>query len=873
MLLTSSAAVADDIALPEAFEASDIGDNNFLGKPTNVEFAPDGRVFVLDEDYDPTPSSVKVRLPGSSQYKKLFEIPHVNIKQDRGIVGMALDKDFESNGYMYLLYTYENVGPAQRNSDDARTQRLTRVTVPDTVPASPTVPAETVLLGSVGTPVSAEQACPYPKTETGEFDPNVSWGAPYATTDCIAADSNEHAVDSVVVDPVDGTLWVSIGDGAEGGDAPDAIAFRSQSPDSLNGKLLHIDRNGKGLPTNGTCPGITDFDRNCTKVYARGFRNPYQFSFRPDGKIVVGDVGWKTREEVDLLSTGGKNYGWPCYEGTQQTPLWKDRPECIAFYGSPHETPIYEYPYPAGLFSAALIMGPTYVGTGQAGDYPDEYKGAVFFNDHISTDVSYMKLSGGFPATGYPKPFGKLPSAVSWDLAPNGDLVYVDIGFAGIGSDSSPAIRQISAVDNHRPTAVIDIDGPPYGPIPFEPDLDGSGSTDPDPGETELLEYRWDLDGDGDLDDSTVAHPVVEPYTTPENVTVTLEVTDPNGKSDTETMLLYPGNLPPTAPAMATGNPSVYRGGQQVGLSASTSDPDSGDTADLHWAVVINHAGTHTHDLDTGTGDHFAFTTDTVHDQPSTYEVTVYAEDERELRSAPVELTLHPDTRQLHLASVPSGATVNHGGVDHIAPHTGRSTIGVTVGVSAGATVFASGLTHMFNSWSNGGPRSQTFAMPAGDLTLTARYGTVLGPPAPPAPPAPPSPSPRSPTAPQDARPPRLAFNVRRGINAKRGRLTGIVADPSGVRRVDVALRRAKRARGKCLWWSRKAKRVRSRATRCGRPAFMRAKLRRSRGRTRWILALRKRLPRGRYVVVFRTMDRAGNVGRGRPPVRFVVRR
>jgi hypothetical protein len=53
----------------------------------------------------------------------------------------------------------------------------------------------------------------------------------------------------------------------------------------------------------------------------------------------------------------------------------------------------------------------------------------------------------------------------------------------------------------------------------------------------------------------------------------------------------------------------------------------------------------------------------------------------------------------------------------------------------------------------------------------------------------------------------------------------------------------------------------------------MRAKLRRSRGRTRWILALRKRLPRGRYVVVFRTMDRAGNVGNGRRPVRFVVRR
>jgi PKD repeat protein len=858
--VAAPASAVDSTVLPDGFEEVDLGDNNFLGKPTNVEFAPDGRVFVLDEDYAPTAPSVKVKLPGQSQYKRLFNIPHVNIHQDRGIVGMALDKDFEDNGFMYLLYTYEHTGTGPSNSTNARTQRLTRVTVPDVLPPSPVVPAETVLLGSVGTPVSSTQACPYPTT-SGSFNPSGSW-APYASTDCIASDSSEHTVDAIVVDPVDGTLWVSVGDGAAGGDFPDPIAFRSQSPDSLNGKLLHIDTQGNGLPTNGTCPGVTDFDRNCTKVFARGFRNPYQFSFRPDGRIVVGDVGWKTREEVDLLSASGKNYGWPCYEGTQQTPLWKDRPECIAFYNAstPHEGPVYEYPYPAGLFSAALIMGPTYVGSGTASDYPDDYDNAVFFSDFITDEVSYMKLNAnGTPAAGYPKDFGMVPAAVSWDLALNGDLVYVDIGFPepGPASDATPAVRQISAVDNRRPTAVIDIDGQPYGDLPLDVDFDAGGSFDPDPGETEQLTYRWDLDGDGALDDSTSETPS-EQYTDAENVTVTLEVTDPNGKSDTETLTLYPGDNPPATPVLAPGNPTTYRGGQQVTLEGAASDPDAGDTATLHWAALINHAGTHTHDLDTDSGEQFAFLPDTVHDQPSTYEVTVYAEDERGLRSAPLQRVLQPEKRTLRLESSPSGAKVNHGGVDHTAPYVGQSTIGVKVGISAAQTVFAGGLTRSFQSWSNGGPRSQTLTMPATDLTLTANYGSVLGPPLPPE---------------DDEAPPVLTFSAKKDLNAKKGRFTGTVSDPSGVKRVQVALRAAKKKGGKCRWWSKKAKKLSAKAKACSKPVYMTAKLTRKAGRVTWTLALRKRLPRGRYVVVFRTTDSEGNTGKGRSPVAFRVKR
>ena len=50
-----------------------------------------------------------------------------------------------------------------------------------------------------------------------------------------------------------------------------------------------------------------------------GLRNPWRFSFdRLTGDMWIGDVGEGDWEEVDFepaSSSGGDNYGWPCYEG------------------------------------------------------------------------------------------------------------------------------------------------------------------------------------------------------------------------------------------------------------------------------------------------------------------------------------------------------------------------------------------------------------------------------------------------------------------------------------------------------------------------------------------------------------------------------
>ncbi len=72
---------------------------------------------------------------------------------------------------------------------------------------------------------------------------------------------------------------------------------------------------------------------------------------------------------------------------------------------------------------------------------------------------------------------------------------------------------------------------------PLSPGLlvnfDGTASSDQNPGDT--LIYRWDLDGDGQLDDSTSPQPSFT-YTVPGIVAVTLEVTDSTGLTDTDTI-------------------------------------------------------------------------------------------------------------------------------------------------------------------------------------------------------------------------------------------------------------------------------------------------------------------------------------------------
>jgi hypothetical protein len=79
-----------------------------LTNPTNVEFAPDGRVFVAEKS-----GLVKVFPSLGATTPSIFADLRTEVDDywDRGLLGLALDPKFPARPYVYVLYTYDhNIG-------------------------------------------------------------------------------------------------------------------------------------------------------------------------------------------------------------------------------------------------------------------------------------------------------------------------------------------------------------------------------------------------------------------------------------------------------------------------------------------------------------------------------------------------------------------------------------------------------------------------------------------------------------------------------------------------------------------------------------------------------------------------------------------
>ena len=86
-----------------------------------------------------------------------------------------------------------------------------------------------------------------------------------------------------------------------------------------HGGQLQIGPDGRLYASTGIATGAGRILRlQPTRVYATGLRNPWRFSFAPDGSLLIGDVGDASEEEVDVLpphAPPGADFGWPAAEG------------------------------------------------------------------------------------------------------------------------------------------------------------------------------------------------------------------------------------------------------------------------------------------------------------------------------------------------------------------------------------------------------------------------------------------------------------------------------------------------------------------------------------------------------------------------------
>ena len=673
-LAVGLASTASAATYPSDFDERTLAGN--LTMPTGVAWTPDGRMLIAEKS-----GQLKLVPNGSSVAQQIYDNGDgVNAYWDRGLLGVAVDSSFVANHYIYLLYTAE-LNPGDPDNSGPMVSRLTRFVLN----ANNTLSSGVTILG----------------TYTGGTCP-----APSNALDCLPSEGASHSIGTVRSAP-DGTLYVGAGDGSSFSQV-DPQALRTYNEQSLSGKIMHIDRNGNGLATHPFCASDTNLSDVCTKLYAKGFRNPFRFTLRPGGGLVVGDVGWNTREEVNVISAGGKSYGWPCYEGTIRTPGYQDLAACATEYakegtGNAHVGPAYDYPHPP---NSAVIGGPTYTGS----TYPASYQDKVFFGDYAAGGLKHMNADGSGVTL-----FGSGWAGTDIQQDPAGNIAYVSFGTPG-SSDGS--IREIFySPTNRSPVARVSAN-PTSGSVPLAVAFDASASSDPD---GDALTYTWDF-GDGAA--GTGAKPS---HTYTQNGTYTAKVTvdDGRGRTNTATTTVSVGNSQPVAGIVA---PTTYRDGQTIQLQGSADDPEEGalPASRYSWDVTLHHQD-HTHPIVQPVGTKSpSFQAVTDHDVDSFYEITLTVRDSGGV-SGSAKAFLYPQQVDFKVASSPPGAPISYGGRDYAAPFPGPAAIGFKTSISAASSFVSGGRTYQFTGWSDGEARLRDITVPATPTTLTALYADVGG--------------------------------------------------------------------------------------------------------------------------------------------------
>ena len=197
----------------------------------------------------------------------------------------------------------------------------------------------------------------------------------------------------------DRLLYVGIGDGGYLGPEPDPYG-NSQNLEVLLGKIFRI-----AVDDRGARP----------EIVAYGLRNPWRFSFDGARRLIIGDVGYRGFEEIDVLSldAGLVNFGWSVYEGRR-----KRRTEVEQNPAGTLAWPVHTYS--TNVKGNCSITG-GYVYRGRA---ITSLRGRYVFGDYCSGRIWSAPYAGGRLGRVRLEPV-RIPFLSSFGLDGNGELYGV----------------------------------------------------------------------------------------------------------------------------------------------------------------------------------------------------------------------------------------------------------------------------------------------------------------------------------------------------------------------------------------------------------------------------------------------------------------
>jgi glucose/arabinose dehydrogenase len=298
-----------------------------LGAPTAIAFLPDGRLLTTEQG-----GRLGI-LNGGTTTDTLATIP-VCSDSEMGLLGIAVDPGFATNGFVYLYRTKPAADGC--GSSTGRFNQVVRVTV-----SGGSAGALTELLSGIRT------------------------------------DGGNHDGGGLLVGP-DGKLWVGVGDTGlgdnQGGPGSSTNPY-AQDLGELEGKLLRLELDGSPAAGN---PFVGQAGARA-EIFAYGFRNPFRFGFDPITNAPwLGDVGDLTFEELDDVTAGG-NYAWPRCEGTK--PDGCEQPGDI--------DPILTYSHGGSDSLGETIIGGSFAPAGFGG-----FGGDYFFADYSASNLYHAVPNG-----------------------------------------------------------------------------------------------------------------------------------------------------------------------------------------------------------------------------------------------------------------------------------------------------------------------------------------------------------------------------------------------------------------------------------------------------------------------------------------------
>jgi len=562
-----------------------------LEEPTELAVLPDERVLFIERRgkvklYSPATNAVTVAgtLPVSLKYTS-------GDQAEDGLLGLAIDPRFATNGYVYLYYS--PAGPEAMNVLARFTMRGDLLDI-----ASRT---QMLIV-----PVQRDQCC-----HTGGSIAFDARGNLYVSTgDNTNPFANGYA-------PIDERL----------GRLPWDAQRSSGNTNDLRGKILRIHPEPDGsytIPEGNLFPLGTPGTR--PEIYTMGHRNPYRIAVdRRTGWVYWGDVG--PDANVDSASRGPRgydevnqargpgNFGWPHFVGDNEAYWDVDYATgqagerfdaALPRNDSPNNTGLRELPaarkafiwYPygespdfplVGTGGRTAMAGPVFYSSDFSGaprPFPRWYDGRLFTYEWMRGWIMAVSMdsAGDFASMERFMPSHRFSNPVDMEFGPSGDLYVLEYGTGWFqGNEDARLVRIEHNAGNRAPVVVAGVDRA-AGALPLRVRLSSVGTSDAD---GDSLRYAWTVTrANGSVVRRLMGERPTLTLTGPGAYTATLVVTDALGARGEARVGLTAGNEPPKVSMAVEGNRTFFFPGVPVRYAVSVRDREDGSLADGRIAAA-----------------------------------------------------------------------------------------------------------------------------------------------------------------------------------------------------------------------------------------------------------------------------------------------